>query len=346
MLRLRPDESDQRFIRRLLLVVLAVALAVFLYRISHLLLLAFGAMLGAVLLSTVANWLAERTPLSRGAGLVVTALLLFAALALIGWLFGAETGRQATRLGQQLPGDWARIEASLNGQPIGSMLAASIRKSVQGSQVAAYVAGAGWDATQIAINFIIVLVGALFLASQPGLYRRGLVMLAPPAHRPVARAAIDDVGRALRLWLLTQLVSMVMMGVMIGVGLWLSGVSAPVALGLLGGLSEFIPYVGPTLAMIPAVILGLAGSGSIGGVLATYAIVRIVQANVITPLISQKLITIPPGLYLFLILACGYAFGSFGLFFSGALSVAAYTLVIRLYSREVMGDGIGLPGEG
>jgi len=171
-------------------------------------------------------------------------------------------------------------------------------------------------------------------------------MLAPPAHRPVARAAIDDVGRALRLWLLTQLVSMVMMGVMIGVGLWLSGVSAPVALGLLGGLSEFIPYVGPTLAMIPAVILGLAGSGSIGGVLATYAIVRIVQANVITPLISQKLITIPPGLYLFLILACGYAFGSFGLFFSGALSVAAYTLVIRLYSREVMGDGIGLPGEG
>lgn len=155
---------------------------------------------------------------------------------------------------------------------------------------------------------------------------------------------MNDVGRALRLWLLTQIISMAMMGVMIGVGLWLSGVEASAALGLLGGLSEFIPYIGPTLAMIPAVVVALAGSGSVWGVLGSYALVRIVQANIITPLISQEIITVPPGVYLFLILACGYAFGTFGLFFSGALTVAAYTLVSRLYGYETLGDDIHLPG--
>lgn len=172
------------------------------------------------------------------------------------------------------------------------------------------------------------------------------MLLAPPAHRGTAMLAIEDVGRALRLWLLTQLVSMLLMGIMIGIGLWWSGLEAPLALGVLGGLSEFIPYVGPTLAMIPAIVVALAGAGSIWGVLLTYAVVRAVQANIITPLISQRVVSVPPGLYLFLILSAGYVFGTFGLFLSGALSVTVYTLVIRLYARETLGDMVSLPGEG
>jgi predicted PurR-regulated permease PerM len=80
-------------------------------------------------------------------------------------------------------------------------------------------------------------------------------------------------------------------------------------------------------------------------VLGTYAVVRIVQANVITPLISQRLVSVPPGLYLFLILAIGIVFGIFALFFSGALAVTLYVLVKRLYVRETLGDALCMPGE-
>ena len=45
---------------------------------------------------------------------------------------------------------------------------------------------------------------------------------------------------------------MTLMGVSIGFGLWLSEVPSAAALGLLAGLSEFIPYIGPTVAMLPA----------------------------------------------------------------------------------------------
>jgi predicted PurR-regulated permease PerM len=137
---------------------------------------------------------------------------------------------------------------------------------------------------------------------------------------------------------------MIAMGAMITFGLWLSGLPSWALLGVLGGLSEFIPYVGPTLAMIPALVVALAGGGSVWGALATYAVVRIVQANIITPLVSRQVVSVPPVLYIFLILAMGFALGTFGMFFAGALAVAVFTLVRRLYVADVLGEHIPPPG--
>ena len=344
MRRLAPDQDLRRFAERLVLVVVAVGLVVLLYRVSDLLLLAFGAMLGALLLSTVADWVARTTGWPRGVGVALAALLLFGVLGLIGWLFGAETGRQAAQLRETLPEDFARLQARLAADPIGRMVLASTKQGAGGTRVAALITGGGWGVVQIAANFLIVLIGAIFFAAQPGVYRRGLTLLAPPPYRGVATAALDDLARSLRLWLLTQLISMTMMGIMIGCGLWWSGLEGWAALGLLGGLSEFIPFIGPTLAMIPAILVALVGKGSIAGVLVTYLVVRIVQVQIITPLISQRAVSVPAGLYLFLILAMGAAFGAFGMFFAGALSVAGYTLAIRLWERETLGEDVALPG--
>ena len=111
------------------------------------------------------------------------------------------------------------------------------------------------------------------------------------------------------------------------------------ALGLLAGLSEFIPYIGPTAAMIPA--LGLAateGTGPVIGALATYAIVRLIQTNFITPYVQNRVISIPPAITVFAIIGIGVIFGVFGLFFSAALLVVIFTLVRSLYLREVLGE--------
>ena len=114
-----------------------------------------------------------------------------------------------------------------------------------------------------------------------------------------------------------------------------------VARGLLAGLSEFIPYIGPTAAMIPA--LGLAatkGTGPLIGALSTYAIVRLIQTNLITPYVQNKVISIPPAITVFAIIGIGVIFGVFGLFFSAALLVVIFTLVRSLYLREVLGEDI------
>lgn len=331
--------------RRVGIIVLAVVLLVLLYRVADILLLAFGATLVAMLLATVADALAARSGLPRAVTLTIASGLMLAILTAMGWLFVTESGAQAATLWTSLPGDWDRLRTAMEANPIGKLIADSFHQGAQGTRFAHLLLGAGWGSAEVAANFLVVLIGGIFLAAQPDVYRRGIMILTPPSYRPVASDALDDVARALRLWLLTQLVSMTMMGIMIGLGLWWSGVEAPAALGLLGGLSEFIPYVGPTLAMVPALIVAAVGKGSIWGVIATYAIVRIVQVQIITPLISQSLVSVPAGLYLFLILAMGAAFGAYGIFFAGALSVAAFTLTIRLYARETLGDGVPLPGQ-
>ncbi|MBV9839936.1 MAG: AI-2E family transporter [Sphingomonadaceae bacterium] len=345
MARLTPDRADQRFVRRLALIVIAAALVAFAYRSEHMLLLAFGAALAGVLLAAIADGLVKYARLPRGIGVAIASALLFGALYLIGWLFTDELGGELSQLKARLPQDWARAQATIGQDPLGRLVIDGITQIGHSTHVALAVAGFGVGVGQLAVNLTILLVGAVFFAAQPKLYVDGLVAMTPPAHRGVARDALDDIGRSLRLWLITQIISMLLMGLMIWLGLKWSHMPAAASLGLLGGLSEFIPYVGPTLAMIPPLVIAIAGSGSIAGVLITYTVVRIVQANIITPLISHRVVRVPPALYLFLILSCGAALGTYGLFFSGAISVAIYTLVERVYLRETLGEDVTLPGE-
>jgi len=345
MTRLTPDERDMRFIRRLAVLAIALALVVFLYKITDLLLLVFGAVMVSVLLSAIADAIADHGGLSRKAGFAVAAALLLGFLCLAGWLFAAQISGEVQTLRQQLPLAWRQVEAGLAADPLGRPLADALRESLGGSRLADWATWLGAGAGQLVVNFVIILVGALFIGAQPGLYKRRLVRLVPGRYRAVGRDALDDCGRTLRLWLVTQIVLMTTMGLLVGAGLWLSGLPTAAALGLLAGLSEFIPYVGPTLAMLPAIVLAAAGEGSVWGVFATYALVRVIQTNFITPLVQRRIVSIPPAVTLFAILSFGYAFGTFGLFFSAPLLVVAYTLVGRLYLQETLGADVELPGD-
>ena len=210
-----------------------------------------------------------------------------------------------------------------------------------GSRVAQDIGGLARGTGELILNCILLLVGALFLAADPHVYQRGALLLVPRSIRPAFADALADVGSTLRLWLRAELIGMTSMGVLVGLGLWIAGVPSAAALGLMAGLSEFIPYVGPTLAMIPALGLGAtAGHGPLLGALATYIVVRLIQTNFITPYVQNAVVSIPPAITVFAIIGIGTVFGLFGLFFSGALLVVIFTLVRSLYLRDVLGEDL------
>ena len=163
-------------------------------------------------------------------------------------------------------------------------------------------------------NLLLVVVAAIFMAAQPDLYRRGVLALVPAGQRDLAADTLDTSGSALKQWLLAQLVAMAMVGSLTAVGLWLVGVPTPLALGLISGLAEFVPIVGPILGAIPAVLLAI----SIDWTTALWAIgvvvvVQQLEANLIMPLIQQRLAALPPVITMFAILAFGLLFGPLGL---------------------------------
>ncbi|HET7410043.1 MAG TPA: AI-2E family transporter [Paracoccaceae bacterium] len=344
--------ATAEFVRRVLIVA-GVAAAVFLlWQLREAFLLAFAACIVAVLLLAVAEPIRRHTPLSHRWSLAIACILILAAVGLLFWLLGAEVRAQISDLVRQLPSSWSHLEEQLGfsvppagGTGQGSGLVAEV------AEVARNFAGRlltyGYMTFQIVTTFILVVIGGVFIAADPGLHRRGLVKLFPPnRHRQVGET-VDDSGRALRQWLLAQLVSMSVVGVLAGFGTWLIGLPSPLALGLFAALTEFVPIVGPIIGAIPALLLALtAGSGTFLWTLLLYLGVQQVESNLITPLVQERMVTIPPAVLLIAVVAFGILFGPLGVLVASPLAVVAYVAVKKLYVRDTLGEETSIPGEG
>ena len=339
MNRLAPDRADARFIRRVLISIVIIGVTAALLRAGNLLILAFGSILGAIVIHAMAELYARHLRASPKLSLGLGMATVLGLIAFLVWLFGVQFRQQVNELVTALPGLIDQLATYLSQSPVGAKIVDAVRQAYAGSKVATDIGGLVAGAGELILNCLLLLIGALFFAADPGVYQRGFLYLIPRSKRAAVEDALYDVGSTLKLWLRSSLILMTTMGVLIGIGLWISGVPSAAALGLLAGLSEFIPYIGPTAAMIPA--LGLAatvGTGPLIGTLVTYALVRLIQTNFITPYVQARVISIPPAITVFAIIGIGVIFGVFGLFFSAALLVVIFTLVRSLYLREVLGE--------
>jgi predicted PurR-regulated permease PerM len=262
-------------------------------------------------------------------------------------VFGAQVQSEFTGLSKTLPAAWRGFQERLDGLPIGEGLAASWQDwSPSGTNIMSRLGDLAMTLGSAAADFVLVVFGAIFLAANPKLYRRGLIKLVPRRGRDLANEALTDSGRALKLWLIGQLVAMLLVGLLTWLGLWFIGLPAALALALTAGFLEIIPYVGPVLAAIPGVLLALLISPDMAlWTLFVYLGVQQLEGVLITPLIQGKAVTLPPAVTVFGVVAAGIMFGFVGLIFAAPLLVVAYVLVKKLYVREALDTDTPLPGE-
>lgn len=329
------------YVRRLLIAALIVILLVVAWMLLDLLLLLFGAVLMAVLLEAIAGALSARTRMPHRWSLMLSVLGLAAIVVTVGWTFGSEVRSQMEGLTTRLAEAWRPLEAELTANQTGREVLRSIEAAILGPTGAGYVARAAVLLTNGIGGFILVVVGGIYLAAQPQLYRKGVLLLFPRAFRAEAAHTLDLSARALRHWLLGQLAIMAIVGTLTGLGAWLIGLPSALALGLIAALLEFIPYLGPILTTVPAVLLGLAiGPEAALAALGLVFVVQQLEGYVITPLVQREAVTLPPALTLFALLATGLLFGPLGLLFSAPLTVIAYVAIGELYVHRTLGEDI------
>ena len=197
--------------------------------------------------------------------------------------------------------------------------------------------------TSFVEGIIIMLVSGAYLAAQPGLYRSGLVRLFPRRHHARAAHILDGIAEALRLWLIGQLCQMALIGALSTLAVWLIGVPSPLALGLVAGIGEFIPYPGPILAAIPAVLVAITKSPDAAlWTLFAYLIIHQIEGQLAEPLIQRHMVDIPPAVMLLGMITVTYLFGAIAVIFAAPIAVVAFAAVNLIYVRDTLGERTSL----
>lgn len=336
----RKDTAQHALVYVGIGVTVVVLLVLLWYAIDVFLLLFMGIFI-AVLLRAPADWLAGRTGWSEGVTLSLVIFLLIALLAVGGFFFGRTVVSQSWQLTQQLPKVVEKVRERLRRTDYGKQLAEATETPPP--EASAQVVGKGLrlvGSTFAAVgSLVVVFFIGIFLAWQPSAYRRGFVRLFPERRRKRVREVLNAIGYVLQRWLVGQVVLMTIVGVLTWIGLHFLDVPFALPLALFAAFAEFVPYVGPIVAGIPAVLVALAEGPELAiWVAGLYIAIQSVESYLLTPLIQQRAVYLPPALLLFSQVILGVTAGPLGVIVATPLAAAGLVAVNKLYVEDVLGD--------
>ena len=339
--------GERVFIRRVLIILGLAALFFLVWQLRIILLMFFGAIVVATIFRSVAENLCRVTRMPMTLAVALSILLVLGLVGGLVAIFGNHVVQQAAVLRETLPAAWHAFEARVGDFGLGEQLehiVASIGSPGESlSELGRTVLSIGGGIA----DFIVVIFAGIYLATQPNFYRVGAIKLVPPARREIATEAMLESERALRLWLRGQAIAMVVVGTLTGLGLWALGMPSAFLLGLIAGLLEFIPFAGPILSAVPAILLAFAiGPEMALYVTLLYLAVQQFEGDVLTPMIQQYSVDLPGVVLLFSLIAFGTLFGTLGVILAAPLAVVTMVLVKRLYVIETLHTQTPIPGEG
>ena len=344
----------------------------------------FGILLGIVLAAGVDRLERLRIPRGIGAGLIV--ILLFGALTGIGFAAAPQISRQVGEVRQQLPQAIDQVEQWIQrrGGGVAEIIQAAadttlgaragkadpsrqksgasrgrdttaqssgqvdLRKSLNQQLAGAARNFFSFFSSTVAVlgGVIVMLFVAIFVASDPGMYHRGLMHLFPHPARSRAGEVLSATATTLRRWLLMQMISMLVIGVVTTITLLLLDIKGAIALGIIAAILEFIPYVGPILSAVPAVGMALLdGPEKVVYVILAYTAIQQLEGVVLQPLLMKEGLELPPVMTILGQALCSIVFGFLGLLLAVPLMASVMVPVKLLYVRDVVGDKVSVPGE-
>jgi predicted PurR-regulated permease PerM len=181
----------------------------------------------------------------------------------------------------------------------------------------------------------VVLFLGIFFTVSPGVYKKGIVQLIPKKGQKKGEDVLNKLDDNLKKWLKGKIFAMFIVFILTSIGLAILGIPLWLVLALIAGLLNFIPNFGPLIAMIPAVLVAfMQGPSTVAIVAVLYIVIQVVESNFITPMVQQKLVSIPPALIISAQLLISPLTGGWGLVLATPLMVIVMILVQELYIKE------------
>ncbi len=193
----------------------------------------------------------------------------------------------------------------------------------------------------VVAGLVLILVLSIYIGADPDTYHDGLMVLFPRPWRKRAGEVLSAISVALRKWLVTQLIAMVVIGVVSTIVLLILGVNAAVPLGVIAGLLEFVPTVGPIMSALPAVAMGFVDSPEKAlAVIIAYIAIQQMENYLLIPFLMREGVDLPPALTIIAQALMALIFGFLGLLCAVPLLAATMVAVKMLYVQDVVGEPV------
>jgi predicted PurR-regulated permease PerM len=331
-----PPPWSSAFARPVLVALGALVVLLLLWQLQGVLMLLFGGMVIATALNALVSLVSRLTRLSYRLSMALSLVGLALVGAWASWLIGAALVEQLSAMMDRLPAAAQAVRRWIEAQPLGPRVlelwgtTANLNLSVPG------LLGAAGMTLGVAGKAILMLLLGIFIAAEPEIYRKGLLAVIAPRHRPLAADTIAAARTALAQWLRGQGLSMLFVGTATGVGLMLLGVPLALSLGVIAGALGFIPFFGAIGSGLLAVLLAFSeGPQAALNVAILCIVIQQVEGHLLIPLIQRWSVQLAPVLSLLAVVIFGSIFGLLGVLLAAPLMVLVVVLVKKLYVERL-----------
>lgn len=305
--------------------------------------LVFAAILLAAGLQPMINWLRSHLPLGRVGSILLTYGAFFASVVAVAFVAVPLALNQLDDFVQGLPklfdqaGTWAgHLQPRMLSSSVTSFIDAASRQLRPTPPNVGQVVEAGLSIAEAVVSLVTVLTLIFFWLSERARIQRYVLAFLPIDRRAGIRQGWNDVEARLGLWVRGQLMVMGSIALMTGILYAVVGLPSPLLLGIIAGLAEAIPLVGPILGAIPAVFVSASISPELVAVVAiVYIVIQFVESNVLVPMIMRNTIGLSPFLVIVSLLIGAGVGGIPGAFLAVPVAAATEVLLERLQVRDV-----------
>src|SRR4051794_4237062 len=326
------------------LVVVGLALAIWvLWHIHEVIFLLFLAILLATAIDPLVNML-RRGRFGRGTGVLAVYSAIVLVLGVITAVTVPSLAAQSDEFFASIPSKVAGLRpyaAQLHPQPVEDAAVRAIDRvgeTVSNPSVPVDDQGLLDIVTTIGhslINFMTVFFLAFYWLVERATIKRALLRLVPASRAADVNAVWLEVEEKLGGWVRGQLLVMLAMAFLAGVGFWVIGLPNPVLLGVLAGVAELVPMVGPFLAFAPALLVALGIDPWTTVVVVVYAVViQQIESNFLVPRIMGHSVGVSPLTVVLGILIGAILYGLPGAFLAVPIAGAIQVIVAHAVGME------------
>jgi predicted PurR-regulated permease PerM len=349
--------------------VLFAALLLFAWYFSATLFLIFAGMLLGVALNAMTNILGRVVAIPHSLRLTIVCLALAGMLSGVVFLGGSTIAQQATVLSNTIKSQLVNVKAFLErngidtsylelgnaatpGTPTAVAPGAAAPAPTHNLPSAGALASSGGAIVSQTLklllgtvsavgNFFIVLFLGLTFAAQPGVYRNGLLFMAPARHRVRAIVIVDRISETLERWLIAQILTMAAVFFVTWIGLALIGIQSSFILGIQAGLLTFIPTVGALVAGLIVVLASLAsGWVAAASAFVLFLGVHALESYILTPILQRQALDIPPATLFGFQILLGVVFGIWGIALALPLMAVVKVVIDHFKADDVAADAV------